>query len=155
MNTATGERRPAGLLLSVCALLLGLFLMHGAPSSAAGCHGTAAERTAGEPAPAAMAHAGRLDHTEGGVAAQAAADTADDVAARPGFVGMAGGELCVSTPAHGRSTPTPPTLLAVLGLDVLVGRAVLRAPAGRGFPRRRGPPRAGRAVLTQVCISRT
>ena len=85
---------------------------------------------------------------------QVAADTAG-VEARPGFAGTAGGELSDSTPAHGRSTLTPPTLLAVLGLDDLAGWAVLKAPAGRGFLRRRGPPRAGRAILTQVCISRT
>ncbi|WP_407917959.1 hypothetical protein [Kitasatospora sp. NE20-6] len=149
MDTATGERRPTGLLLSVCALLLGLFLMHGAPASAAGCHGALADRMAGAPAPA-MAHTGHPDRTDGGAAAQTAGDRTG-VTARPGS-GMAGGELCVSTPAQGRAALT---LSAALVLVALADRAVLQGPAATGLLRRRGPPRAGRALLTQVCISRT
>ncbi|MCT9088801.1 hypothetical protein N4G70_07955 [Streptomyces sp. ASQP_92] len=65
-----------------------------------------------------------------------------------------GGELCVSTPARDRLPLAAAGLWAVLGLVVVV-----RGLAGRRTAlfavARRGPPRAGRRLLFEVCVART
>ncbi|MFE9403333.1 hypothetical protein ACFYNY_16325 [Streptomyces sp. NPDC006530] len=67
-----------------------------------------------------------------------------------------GGELCVSTPARDRLPLAAAGLWAVLGLVVVV---VVRGLAGRRTGllavARRGPPRAGRQLLFEVCVART
>ncbi|MFF1912621.1 hypothetical protein ACFVYE_13460 [Streptomyces sp. NPDC058239] len=126
-------------LLVLCAVLCGLFLMHGAPASAAeGCHGAMAV-----PSDAAMSMTTGAGHT----ALTDEHGTAHAAATMPGMTG----ESCVSTHARDRLLP----LLMALGLVVLavwvLGR---RRTAVRG-PARRGPPFAGRDLLLQVCIART
>jgi hypothetical protein len=127
----------------VCAVLAGLFLMHGAPATAAeGCHGAMAATTAmADDAVAGMAPAGHQAVVHpGGV--QAAAPSA----------GMHG-DACVSTPPRDRN-PLPVgggllAVVAVLAVALLVGRPPV-------VPRRRGPPPpGGRGLLLQVCIART
>ncbi|MGW2110351.1 hypothetical protein [Streptomyces sp. NPDC001948] len=140
----------ASRLLVLCAVLLGLFLMHGAPASAAeGCHG-AMTVTAAAPAPgpvqATAGHEG-MPATAGHAAVRAEHGSARAAAAMPGM----NGESCVFTHARDRVLP----LLMALGLVLLA----VRAPAGRRTdvrgPARRGPPLAGRGLLLQVCIART
>ncbi|MFE4797876.1 hypothetical protein ACFRFL_22980 [Streptomyces sp. NPDC056708] len=126
-------------LLVLCAVLCGLFLMHGAPASAAeGCHGAMAVTS-----DAPVSTTTGAGHT----ALTGEHGTAHAAAVMPGM----NGESCVSTHARDRLLP----LLMALGLVVLavwvLGR---RRTAVRG-PARRGPPFAGRDLLLQVCIART
>ncbi|MFG2820996.1 hypothetical protein ACGFX4_16410 [Kitasatospora sp. NPDC048365] len=130
-------------LLVVCTLLLGLFLMHGAPLAAGGCHDDMA-RAVAAPAMASphLAHPATADDAagRGPRAAPAAADTR-------------GGSACLSTPAHGRVVLDPPPLLAVLSVALIVGTGMLATTAGTA--RLRGPPGSGRRLLLQVCVART
>ncbi|WP_405719953.1 hypothetical protein [Streptomyces sp. NBC_00046] len=125
----------------LCAVLLGLFLMHGAPASAAeGCHDAMAV-TAAEPAPGAMPMAdGHSAMETGHGPGQAAAAMA-----------AMSGESCVFTHARDRVLP----LLMALGLVLLAVRALAGRRTGVRGPARRGPPFAGRGLLLQVCIART
>ncbi|MCX4791281.1 MULTISPECIES: hypothetical protein [unclassified Streptomyces] len=126
-------------LLVLCAVLCGLFLMHGAPASAAeGCHGGMAV-VANPPMPMAAGAAHTAVPEEHGISRADAAVT-----------GM-NGESCVSTHARDRLLP----LLTALGPVILAGWVLGRLrPAVRG-PARRGPPLAGRELLLQVCVART
>ncbi|MET8451992.1 hypothetical protein [Streptomyces sp. NPDC005209] len=146
-STRTG-RRGIARLSAVCAVLLGLFLMHGAPATAAeGCHGAAplmaaAPMTDGHD-PAGVTTGASTAHTFG--PAVPAADTSGTA-----------GTLCVSTPAHERSPLPAPGLLAVAGAGVaaLWVLSRLRA-AAADTTGRRGPPACGRQLLLQVCTART
>ncbi|MEU8033476.1 hypothetical protein AB0C13_33440 [Streptomyces sp. NPDC049099] len=146
VDSAQAGRRGAARLLAVCAVLFGLFLMHGAPAAAAeGCHGV---MSAASPMPSGHDTAALLTlHAPTGHGPGPAV-RAVDVSRMPGV-------LCVSTPAH-EWTPLPaPGLLTVAGAAVLALWTLtrLRATAdGRG---RRGPPDGGRELLLQVCIART
>lgn len=147
MNSAQADRRGLARLLSVCAVLCGLFLMHGAPATAAeGCHG----------AMSAVAHAPMTGgHDAAGMlSAPPAAHGSAPAMRAAGLPGMSG-TLCVSTPAHERSPLPAPGPSAVAGAAVLVlwGQARLRAAAGGTG--RRGPPPGGRELLLQVCVART
>ncbi|MFD0339778.1 hypothetical protein ACFVH0_13945 [Streptomyces sp. NPDC127117] len=129
----------ASRMLLLCAVLLGLFLMHGAPASAAdGCHDAMAV-TAAPPGPTAVSaghSAMRGEH--------APVRVADAMSAM-------NGESCVFTHARDRVLP----LLMALGLVLLAVRGLTgRRTAVRG-PARRGPPFAGRELLLRVCIART
>ncbi|WP_055588149.1 hypothetical protein [Peterkaempfera griseoplana] len=127
-------------------LLLGLFLMHGSPAAAAtGCHGSAPAAVS-----AAMADDG---------AADAAAEHAH-AADRPGAVVAdasggrhASGVLCVSTPA--RDHLALPLGLVAITVAVGIVAVLVGAVPRVGGATRRGPPRAGRRLLAQVCIART
>ncbi|MFE7111252.1 hypothetical protein ACFU98_25155 [Streptomyces sp. NPDC057575] len=131
----------ASRLLVLCAVLLGLFLMHGAPASAAeGCH-DAMTVTAAASAP------GSMQATAGHAAMRAEHGSARAVAGMPAM----NGESCVFTHARDRVLP----LLMSLGLALVAVQALSgRRTAVRG-PARRGPPSAGRGLLLQVCIART
>ncbi|MCU7820650.1 hypothetical protein [Kitasatospora sp. DSM 101779] len=143
MHTTT---RPAtARLLVVWAVLVGLFLMHGAPVAAGGCHDDMT-RAVAAPGMAAPPHA----HTAVG-----AADDDRVPSAAPSEARAHGGAACLSTPAHGRITLAAPSLLAVLSLALLASTCALRHPTGSAGLRRRGPPAAGRPLLHQVCVSRT
>ncbi|MET9663028.1 hypothetical protein [Streptomyces sp. NPDC006510] len=129
----------ASRLLVLCAVLLGLFLMHGAPASAAeGCHDAMAV-TAAAPVSMTTGAGHSAMRGEHGSAHAAAA------------VPETNGESCVFTHVRDRVLP----LLMALGLVLLAVRALAgRGTAVRG-PARRGPPFAGRDLLLQVCIART
>ncbi|MEV8524090.1 hypothetical protein AB0451_08010 [Streptomyces sp. NPDC052000] len=145
MGSGRAGRRGIARLLAVCAVLFGLFLMHGSPASAAeGCHGSmpaSAPMPAGHAAsPMTTAHTPATHHP--GPALQATA----------GAAGMPGA-LCVATPAHERIPLPAPCLLAVAAaVPVAWTPARLRALGGRGL---RGPPASGRDHLLQACIART
>ncbi|MFF4569478.1 hypothetical protein [Streptomyces sp. NPDC001410] len=135
-------RRPGiTRLLTLCAILLGLFLMHGSPATAVdGCHG----RTD----PAVVMHDGH----------ESAAASAEPAGTQPATLRAADdmaphGTLCVATPAEQRIPLPVAPLAALFALAALGTWAVHRAwrPGGTG---RRGPP-GGRRLLLQVCIART
>ncbi|MCZ4121729.1 hypothetical protein [Streptomyces sp. H39-S7] len=145
--TGTGQahRRGIARLLALCAVLFGLFLMHGSPATAAeGCHGAMSATapmpeghdvaaTASSLSPA-MTHTGRhAQHASG-------APQRD-------------GAMCVSTPARDR-TPLPSSGLVavvVLAASLLAGQPLIPGRTGRRGP----PPPGGRSLLLQVCIART
>ncbi|MEU3241763.1 MULTISPECIES: hypothetical protein [unclassified Streptomyces] len=135
-------------LLAVCAVLFGLFLMHGAPATAAGgCHGsmpaTSSSMSGGHDlAPAAMRHAAPDTHQPG-------------LSLRHADASGMSGELCVSTPAPKRIPLPAPGLLAVAAVAVSAFwmPAGLRAAISRTG--RRGPPTGGRDLLLQACVART
>ncbi|MFD5726212.1 hypothetical protein ACFWMT_08920 [Streptomyces sp. NPDC058368] len=139
-------------LVAVCALLLGLFLMHGAPATAAeGCHGAVPSVAAHTPdghTASAMAPA----ETRATSQTQATAHSAP--AFRAAASGGMSGERCLSTPAQERNPlPAPALLAAAAVLSAEWSSAARRAAIGR--LRRRGPPTGGRDLLTLVCIART
>ncbi|WP_157878487.1 hypothetical protein [Streptomyces chattanoogensis] len=144
-RTATSSRPLTARLLAVCAVVAGLFLMHGSPAAAAGgCHGT----TAGSP-PMTQAPAAMSVHAD----APSAGHFAGSPHAAP-YLGPAGtdGTLCVSTPAH--PSPVPPAA----GALAVVACAAWE-PLGRRLAavvtRWRGPPGEGRGVLLRVGVART
>ena len=130
-------------LLAVCALVTGLFLMHGLPAQA--CAGGSGMATA--------AMAGMATGGPGGHAVPSGAPVHGDHAvvwpAAPGH-----GTPCVFTPA-------PRGLDALLALLLLAATAAPAASArpvrgARHTPRgRRAPPRAGPELLATLCVSRT
>ncbi|MGW2741205.1 hypothetical protein [Streptomyces sp. NPDC001450] len=137
------RRTGSARLLPLCAILLGLFLMHGSPAAAVdGCHG----RTGA----ALVMHDGHDGHDS--------ATAAKPARTRPGTLRAvddmaAHGTLCVATPAEQRVLLPVAPLTALFALAALATWAVHRAwrPGGTG---RRGPP-DGRGLLLQVCIART
>jgi len=143
-------RRPGMLrLLAVCALLFGLFAMHGLPASAAdGCH---TETSAAAAMPAM-----------GGGMAVPAADTA---AVHSGTVSAGAqlhagsqattGSLCVTALGRDRIALPVLALLAVAALWTTAGPVLRGSVAAFLARRRRGPPIAGRSLLNRVCVSRT
>ncbi|MFI5795054.1 hypothetical protein [Streptomyces sp. NPDC051677] len=146
MDSAQAGTRGVVRLLAVCAVLFGLFLMHGAPATAAdGCHGAmtaASPMTSGHDTAALPAAHVPAGHTPGSAARAA------DVSGMPGA-------LCVSTPAHERTPLPAPGLLAVAGTAVLALWTLTRLRAAAGGRGRRGPPDGGRDLLLQECIART
>ncbi|MFG3280822.1 hypothetical protein [Streptomyces sp. NPDC048111] len=161
----THEARVSRLLV-LCAVLFGLFLMHGAPASAAGgCHGDltmtpsmnagpahapmAADHTGSHPRmgvepDAGRAHMGR-DHTASSSVAPYAAPLALPM----------GSEQCVSTPARDRLPLAAAGLFALLGFVCVVAGACHRRRGELPGTARRGPPFGGRGLLLQVCVART
>ena len=131
-SSARSRARSSGAtarLLVLCAVLAGLFLMHGTPGSARGCHGPTAPG---------------ISHVTGagaGHPATGALRTHGDTT------------LCVVTKSRdGVTLPAPgPPFAGVL--------PVLLTAVTRSFGRRadspRGPPSAGRRLLLQVCVART
>ena len=135
-------RRPGIARLSaLCAVLLGLFLMHGSPAAAVdGCHGQMSSALA--------LHDGHASST---ASAESARTHPDMLRAADGMAEH--GTLCVATPAQQRIPLPLAPLTALFALAALAIWAVHRAwsPGGTG---RRGPP-GGRGLLLQVCIART
>ncbi|GAA2782902.1 hypothetical protein GCM10010521_71920 [Streptomyces rameus] len=149
MNSAltTGRQATARLLVS-CAVLFGLFFMHGAPAGAAeGCHGAmstvATTPMSGGQDSAAMARAHPSAAHGAGPAVRAA-----EASGMPGT-------LCVSTPAHERVALPAPDLLVVAGAVAPAVWALARLRAAVAGTGRRGPPGGGRGLLLKVCVART
>ncbi|MFJ8023612.1 hypothetical protein [Streptomyces sp. NPDC096311] len=145
MGSGHAGRWGIARLLAVCAVLFGLFLMHGSPASAAeGCHGSmpapAPMPTGHDASPMTTAHAPATHHP--GPALQAA-----------GAAGMPGA-LCMATPAHERIPLPAPGLLSMAAVTVPAASTPvrLRALGGSGL---RGPPAGGRDHLLKACIART
>ncbi|MFG3166252.1 hypothetical protein [Streptomyces sp. NPDC048200] len=147
------NRRGGMRLFTLCAVLLGLFFMHGAPASAAdGCHGATSAGSMAEPhdlvavpsadAVDAMAMYSAMTPTS----TRAAAHQASEVTGTHGTT-------CVSTPVRDRTllpTGSLPALVAVLAA-ALLARPVFLGPMGR----RGQPPPGGRSLLLQVSVART
>lgn len=146
MDTVYARRRAVARLLAVCAVLLGLFLMHGAPATAAsGCHGAM-------PVSAPVEHAGQTaDGHHGDTAMAAAGSLAPQVA--PQGVSAGHGAQCVATPTRDRLLLPVWALVVVAVVVFSVG-----VPAGRrwaaGETGWRGPPSGGRELLLRVCVAR-
>ncbi|WP_371793269.1 hypothetical protein OG285_34315 [Streptomyces sp. NBC_01471] len=153
MSAGVARGRATARLAAVCAVLFGLFLMHGAPASAAGgCHGSLSM--------GAAMHGDHGDHGDHGGSAMAPAGV-HPIAVHPGPAVRAGtepgtrGAVCVSTPARDRTLLGPAGLsggLAVLAL--VAARSSVGRPLLPGRTGRRGPPRSGRSLLLQVCVAR-
>ena len=137
-------------MLAVLAVLVGMFLMHGAPTSATGdCHGAmsvtvpAAQPTATQPMAAAPVAGGTL----AGRAVLVQRESATGMGAMSG--------LCLSTGTRDHLDASPASLVALTAVVLfaaVLGAGVLR-PGTRA--RRRGPPGSGRQILLRVCIART
>ncbi|MFC8452765.1 hypothetical protein [Kitasatospora sp. NPDC057223] len=131
-GSGTAGGRAAARLLVLCAVLAGLFLMHGTPGAARGCHDpartTAAHVTGAAPGHAAHPATGAL---------RAHGDAT----------------LCVATKSRdGVALPAPgPT---VAGILPVLPTALARG-CGRHVVGPRGPPAAGRRLLLRVCVART
>ncbi|AUY50638.1 hypothetical protein [Streptomyces sp. CB01881] len=147
--TAVGGRRSSGQnggraaarLLLLCALLAGLFLMHGSPTSAGGCH---------RPEPAAapvMAAAHAVAQHHGGP------DTAAGLTAPRTHGDGRPAVSCVSArDRDGAALPAPgPYALAATALLP----AALAGPRRRPADGPRAPPAAGRGLLLRKCVART
>ncbi len=128
----------------LCALLLGLFLMHGSPASATGCHPASASPP---PAPASAPPSASASHAATGHTRSGEDRPTATAPVRQGSSAAA----CVSTqardrasvPAPGAALPPHPPLPALTG----------PCPAGveRGG---RAPPDGGRELLVRVCVAR-
>ncbi|WP_328323689.1 MULTISPECIES: hypothetical protein [unclassified Streptomyces] len=160
-------------LVVVCGVLFGLFLMHGAPATAAGgCHGslssvsmnaamTGGTDTAmtGGTNPAMTGGADAAMPRGHGDAAMAPA-AVRPVTAHPGPAFRAGtgpgehGAVCVSTPARDRSLFGPAGLSGLAVLALLAVRPLRVRPVLLGGTGRRGPPASGRSLLLRVCVAR-
>lgn len=148
-------------LLAVCAVLLGLFFMHGAPASASeGCHGVLMGS-----APMSGAHMSMAR-----TSVDASVDAPADAAARPaprvgsqttatststviGAKAGAGG-TCWATAVRGRAPLTGWAQDAIAVLPLLGTGLAARGPT-RCRDRRRAPPPGGRSLLLRVCVART
>lgn len=148
MNSTHARRQRIARLSAVCAVLLGLFFMHGAPATAAeGCHGTmpaiaASQMTGGHDAAIMTPPHAPAAHDRG---------PAVQATAAPGMPGA----LCVSTPAHERIPLPAPGMLTLAGAAALALWTLLRLRAAVGGTWWRGPPEGGRDLLMKVCIART
>ncbi|MFE5179318.1 hypothetical protein [Streptomyces sp. NPDC056634] len=138
-----GRRRGIARLLALCAVLLGLFLMHGSPASAAeGCHGAMS-------APTALS----AKHAGAAMASTPLAGMTHAAAQQTSAMSSMDGAMCLSTPARDFTTLPVAGLMAVVAVAVL---PVVGRPVALGSTGRRGPPTpGGRSLLLQVCIART
>jgi hypothetical protein len=139
MRDAEPARAFARLLI-LCAVLTGVFVMHGLPAQACTA-GT------GMPATAMTAMAGQGEETVAAVLGhkdQAAAQHADPAHGAP----------CVFTPApRGIDILTALSLLAAAAVALV--SPVFPKPGGDRWPRsRRPPPGTGAELLTTLCVSR-
>jgi hypothetical protein len=143
------KQRGRGLarLLALCAVLLGLFLMHGAPASAAdGCHGAVPTT--------ATAHQGHNAAAMTTAATAAMVHPVDPQIQATDGAAMGHGAQCVSTPARDR-LPLPAAGLVALAVAALTALSWADRPWSLARTGRRGPPAGGRGLLLQVCIART
>ena len=137
----TASARAIARLLTVCAVLTGLFLMHGLPAQ--GCAAGIGMPATAMPAAATTGHSehpapAALAHDDQAVAAPAAAEH---------------GIPCVFTPAPRGLGGLSALLLAATVALVSFARPTF---GGDRYSRsRRAPPRTGSELLTTLCVSRT
>lgn len=145
MGRATGRVR----LPAVLAVLIGLFLMHGAPTGAmGGCHG-AMPVTLPASLPAMGDSMGTVEAS--GHTSPTATDAVYGAVAQP-----PSGAMCLSTLARDSQVLPLPALVALAAFVFLGGPAAGAGRPGGGFSAgRRGPPSSGRQLLLQVCTART
>lgn len=141
MSHMRSTARATARVLAVCAVLSGLFLMHGLASQ--GCPSGAGMATT----TTATTH---TYHPMG--FSPAPADRHLSAAMSPVQAMAAGhGELCTSTPPPQSST----LLTLLLALAALTTAAALGPAVWTIQVRRRPPPLTGSALLTTLCVSRT
>ncbi|MFE2910089.1 hypothetical protein [Kitasatospora indigofera] len=152
-NSGTRERATAQLLL-LCAVLAGLFLMHGSPAAAGDCH-RALGAMPGPPAVAAAAGHRHAPMTEAAPVTEAiGVRTAEVSAPPPAAPGPhARDTLCLATKARdGAALPAPGP---ATGAPAVVLPAVVAAGSGGFAGRSRAGPGGGRHILLRVCVART
>ncbi|MGV4930047.1 hypothetical protein K2224_07725 [Streptomyces sp. BHT-5-2] len=154
MDGVRSRGRALARLMAVCTVLFGLFLMHGAPATAAnGCHGAVPMSM-----PVSMSVSGGHAAAHGGGASAAAtAPMAGTGSAHTGSQVVFGehGAQCVATPVRDRLTLPSPSLLAFAAVVSLCGWALTGRRVIAGEAGRRGPPGGGRAVLLKLGVART
>ncbi|MFJ2633446.1 hypothetical protein ACIO6U_16130 [Streptomyces sp. NPDC087422] len=149
-GTAHAHRPRTPRLLAVCAVLLGLFFMHGAPASASeGCHG----------APMAMSMGTDMGIARMSTTAPVAATTHSTPHVRPQapapHVAKTGsGGTCWATPVRARAPLTGWAQVA-FAVPPLLGAGLAASGTAPSRDRRRAPPPGGRAILLRVCVART
>ncbi|MDT0453405.1 DUF6153 family protein [Streptomyces hesseae] len=149
MSTGQSRRRALARLPAVCAVLLGLFLMHGAPASAAtGCHAAMEEQHVTAPAE----HAAHGEHRT--VAGMAPAASRSSTHMDSQAVTGEHGTLCVATAARDRFPLPTIWLLAAAAFAGLAAWGLVRRRMAAGGAGRRGPPDGGRALLLRKCVAR-
>lgn len=149
MSTARSRGRALARLLTACALLFGLFLMHGSPASAAtGCH----EGAQGHVAAAPAEHPAHGEHSMAAETAPNTSHTSAHIDARA--VTGEHGTVCVATAARDRFPLPTVWLLAAAAFAGLTAWGLVRQRMTAGGARRRGPPGGGRALLLRKCVAR-
>ncbi|AEW99249.1 hypothetical protein [Streptantibioticus cattleyicolor] len=138
MDGGRGRGGAMARLSAVCVVLFGLFLMHGVPAAAEGCHGAA-------PAVAPVHH---------GAAPVPAVGSGSSRADGQGVSG-AHGSLCVAVTSRDRIALPSAWLVAAVGVAVLLVPPPTGRPGTAGPASRRGPPYGGRALLLRVCVARS
>ncbi|MET9615345.1 hypothetical protein [Kitasatospora indigofera] len=168
-SSGTRERATAQLLL-LCAVLAGLFLMHGSPAAAGDCH-RALGAMPGPPAVAAAPGHRHAPLTGPAPVAEAVTEPAPvtGTVPVPAAMGVRAAEVSAPPPAapgpHARDTLCLATkardgaALPAPGPATGTSAAVLPAVVAAGFGgfagRSRAGPGGGRRILLQVCVART
>ncbi|GHE39581.1 hypothetical protein MHW47_00440 [Streptomyces sp. OfavH-34-F] len=146
-HTGRTGGRAVARLLAVCAVLFGLFLMHGAPATAAGgCHGETAVA-----APASHAEQVSSHHADTPVAPPAGVRVSQAVPPAPS---AGAGSVCVAVAPRDRLLAPVVWVLAALVFTVFYAGAGSGWRAAAGRAGRRGPPGGGRELLLRVCTAR-
>jgi hypothetical protein len=144
VSGSTLSARATARLIAVCAVLVGLFFMHGLPAQhcSGGVGGSAPMMTHSPTVAIAADDPGKA---AGGMTASASRSLAESAA----------GAVCVST-------PPPPGWAGLLALLLAIGAVglagVLRSAQPATQPRNlrlRAPPLAGAALLMNLCVFRT
>lgn len=155
--------RALARVLMVCAVLTGLFLMHGlATLDCGGAAGTSppSMKMSSMPSPpmgmpATVSAASGGVHVASMMGHEAGASPTIDTRTSGHGTGMAGG-VCVSAPPRSGLTGLLALLLAagavVVAATTTLPNRLIQLPHGHG---RRAPPLAGPAMLARLCISRT
>ncbi|MET9403268.1 hypothetical protein [Kitasatospora sp. NPDC002965] len=129
--------------LLLCALLAGLFLMHGSPTAAGGCHAPAVPSV-----PTVAGHHHAPDAPDG-------PPGSDPRAAGPRTAHGDAPQAASCVTARDRDgAGLPASPLSAGAAVVLIALRPPDGPRGRRADGPRAPP-AGRRLLSQVCVSRT
>lgn len=149
MTTIATSTRALARVVAVCAVLAGLFLMHGLATQE--CHGGAGASVSSMPTmPAATG--GMVTPVEAMVYASLSGSAVHSTSTDGADAGQRGG-LCVSTPPTSGLAGLLALLLAVGGL-VLANALPRPSRATRSENHGRASPLAGSALLMNLCVCR-
>ncbi|HJT03401.1 MAG TPA: DUF6153 family protein [Pseudonocardiaceae bacterium] len=153
MSSGAFSARAMARVLAVCAVLAGLFFMHGL--AVLECHGGVGTSAS------SMAHSAPVTAATGGVN-QAAGIRAASVS-RPLVHSLSAGGVSADAPPGTLCVSTPPSsgwaglLALLLSAGVISLANAVTSPDTATRPRNqrlRAPPRTGSALLMNVCVSR-
>ena len=153
MSSGAFSARAMARVLAVCAVLAGLFFMHGLAVQE--CHGGAGTSAS------SMAHSAPVTAATGGPDQAAGTKTAS--VSRPMVHSLSEGAASADAPPGALCVSTPPSsgwaglLALLLGAGVISLANVVKLPDPATRPRnqrRRAPPPAGSALLMNLCVSR-